>query len=146
VAAMSRRSGRPRNPNGREPRPKPQRRELLGKPTTVVKIVCTDQRQHPEVEFGHMTVWRNEDGSHGFDWKNWAATEYVDHAAIDRAGWGLGPIPERTHKTQRFKCSRCGRDVPLRQETMERICAALADADTPRLDLSAIPSDRPLDL
>jgi hypothetical protein len=99
----------------------------------LIRIVCTDKDQHPEVSFGSITVWPHGDG-----WRvnlrglgHRQADEFVDMAAADRPD-----PPDRLPKTYTLKCRRCGRDRPLRMDTLERIGAAFADADTPRLDLS----------
>ncbi|WP_253830003.1 hypothetical protein [Prauserella aidingensis] len=40
--------------------------------------------------------------------------------------------------TFRPKCPKCGRDVPMRQETARRCFTALAENDVPELDISAL--------
>lgn len=98
-----------------------------------IRVVCTDQGQHPEVSFGSIAVWPEGDAWHVNvrDLRVRHEDEFVDMAAID------GPaLPDRLRKTYTLKCKRCGRDRPLRMDTLERVAAALADADTLHLDLS----------
>ncbi|EFG79553.1 hypothetical protein HMPREF0591_0530 [Mycobacterium parascrofulaceum ATCC BAA-614] len=96
-------------------------------------MVCTDKKQHPEVSFGSIAVWPEGDGwkVNIRDLRYREGDEFVDIAALDGS-----ELPDRLRKTYTLKCRRCGRDRPLRMDTLERVGAALAAADTPRLDLS----------
>lgn len=116
------------------------RRRAPHKPSSIpgqrrIDVVCTDRGQHPEVSFGSIAVWPDGDG-----WRVNVRSlryregdEFVDMAALDEPA-----LPDRLRKTYTLKCRRCGRDRPLRIDTLERIGTALADADTLRLDLSAL--------
>ncbi|RDH75509.1 hypothetical protein DVS77_26275 [Mycolicibacterium moriokaense] len=96
-------------------------------------MLCTDKGQHPEVSLGAIAVWPKCDGWHVNvrDLRYRKDDEFVDMAAADRPD-----PPDRLHKTYTLRCKRCGRDRPLRMDTLQRIGAALAEADTLRLDLS----------
>lgn len=98
-----------------------------------IRVVCTDRKQHPEVSFGSVGVWPEGDGwrVNVRELRLRDGDEFVDMAALD------GPVlPDRLRKTYTLRCRRCGRERPLRMDTLERIGAALSDADTLRLDLS----------
>jgi hypothetical protein len=101
-----------------------------------IRVVCTDQGQHPEVSFGTVDVW--PDGSGG--WRvhvtrlSHRGDEFVDLAKPARPYGGAF----RVYKTYPLKCRRCRRNVPLKLETLERRCAKLAAADTPKFDISDV--------
>lgn len=99
-----------------------------------IRVVCTDRGQHPEVSFGTIDAWPEGTGWHVFvDHLYHQGDEYVDRTALD------GPVmPDRLHKTYPLQCSRCGRNVPLKRTTLEKLCAGLVAADTLTLDLSHI--------
>lgn len=111
-------------------RRKPPQRAGLG--GTTIRVVCTDKGQHAEVGFGSADAWQDSSGwhvsLHGLDYRG---DEYVDLEPIHR-----DQIPDRLHKTYPLECRRCGRDVPLRAETLERIIADFAAANMPVFDLS----------
>lgn len=98
----------------------------------LIRVVCTDQGQHSEVSFGSIAVWLESDGWHvNVRDLRYRGDEFTDLSVLRRP-----EAPGRLNKTYPLKCKRCGRDRPLRMDTLERIGAALADADTLRLDLS----------
>lgn len=96
-----------------------------------INVVCTDDGQHTAVSFGHIEVWPEGDGWRVKERLNYRDDEYVDLGVLDHAP------PPRLHKTYPLKCRRCGRNVPLRAETIERVFAALAALDTPTFDISS---------
>lgn len=116
----------------------PNRRRAPRTPSSIaghrlIHLVCTDRQQHPEVSFGSIAVWPEGEGWHVNvrNLRHRKDDEFVDMTAIDGSD-----LPDRARKTYTLKCRRCGRDRPLRLDTLERIGAELADADTLRLDLS----------
>lgn len=98
-----------------------------------ISVVCTDAGQHPEVSFGHVVVWPEDGGWRMHGNPHLKREEYVDLAALETY-----PLPQRVPKTYPLKCRRCGRNVPLKRETLERVCVGLAAADTPKFDISDI--------
>lgn len=99
-----------------------------------IRVVCTDRGQHPEVSFGSVDVWPEGEGWHvALSGLNLGRDEYVDLAPVEQDHY-----PERLHKTYPLKCRRCGRDRPLRAETLEKGCAELAAQDIPKFDISAL--------
>jgi hypothetical protein len=99
-----------------------------------IRVVCTDRGQHPEVSFGTVAAWPEGSGWHVY-------VDHLDHGEdefVDMTALGRPVLPDRLKKTYPLRCRRCGRNVPLKQETLERVCAGLAAANTPKLDLSDI--------
>jgi len=97
-----------------------------------IRVVCTDRGQHPQVTFGTVAVWRDDAG-----WRirpNLVGGEYVDLSTTEPDY--TGPQPDRLHKNYPLRCKRCGRDTPIRQDTLEKVCPRLAEADTLKFDIS----------
>lgn len=104
-----------------------------------IKMVCTDRGHHPAVSFGSVAVWPDSDGWHVFV-SDLAVEEFTDVAsAIGRVAAGDTSVG-RAAKTWPFICRRCGRNVPLRESTLEQLCSDLATAQHDTLDISAIPT------
>ncbi len=96
-----------------------------------IRVVCSDKGQHAESSFGYVIVWQEADG-----WRSkpfLQHEEYVDTEPVESDVTGL---PDRLHRKYRFPCRRCRRNVPLRQETLEKICAVFAEADKRKIDIS----------
>ena len=102
--------------------------------TVTIRVVCTDKGQHPDVGFGSADAWQGGDGWHVMPNLNHRGDPFVDLEPIHR-----DQTPDRLHKTYPLECRRCGRDVPLRAETLERVIAALAAAGKSNLDISDLP-------
>ena len=103
--------------------------------TVTIRVVCTDKGQHPDVSFGHVTAWQDGDGWRvTVDGLNHRGDVFTDLEPIHR-----DQIPDRLHKTYPLECRRCGRNVPLRAETLDRVIAALAAAEKRTFDLSDLP-------
>lgn len=121
----------------------PNRRRAPRTPSSIpghklLRVVCTDKGQHPEVSFGDVSVW--PDGHGGWSVQRnpqLNMQEYVEIPADDQYPMPE-PLPERLRRTYPLRCRRCRRNVPLKQETLERVCAELAAADTPKFDISDI--------
>ena len=111
-----------------------------------IRIVCTDYGQHPEVSFGEGDVWPQPDEA-GVGWdmifdgvqvEEWVNTEEYEMRGQDPVQAFQDGTLVTMRKTYPFVCRRCRRNTPLRQDTLRQICAALASADTPKLDISLI--------
>jgi hypothetical protein len=112
----------------------------------VIRIVCTDRGQHPEVLFEKVDVWPDESIPEGWfvEPPEPLGGEYTPPHGVrdditqlhehDTAGPLWEPI---TYPP--FKCSRCGREVPFKRETLMRACADLAASGASRrLDVSYV--------
>jgi hypothetical protein len=100
-----------------------------------IRVVCTDRGQHPEVRFGAIPVWPIADGWHANTKVGLRATEYVD---LDPLTTDVDHALTRLPRTYPFSCRRCRRNVPLRQDTLERLLHGLAADNQHTLDISAI--------
>ena len=101
-----------------------------------VRVVCTDQGQHPEVSFGAVKAWPSAAGG----WRAKVDLNTRDQEFVDLAQTvpGQHPTPDRVHRTHRIRCRRCGRDVPLRQETVEGIGRDFGAAGKNTFDISLL--------
>lgn len=104
-----------------------------------IKISCTDNKQHPEVTFGKVTVWPEGDGW-GVLVRGLSIDEYSDIDSVIATVESGAAEFKRIPKTWPIVCRRCGRNVPLKESTIERLCAALAKARRDTLDISDIPT------
>lgn len=104
-----------------------------------IKVVCTDRGHHPAVSFGSVPAWPDGAGWHVYT-SGLAVEEFTDvEGAVTRVVGGDTGV-ERAAKTWPLVCRRCGRNVPLKESTIQQLCYALADARHDTLDISAIPT------
>lgn len=104
-------------------------------PGVLVHVVCTGRGTHTEVSFGSVKVFPGG----------------RTHERLKVEAHHIGYDPENDFsplKTIPFLCPRCrpARNVPLKRGTLDKLCAGLAEADTPKLDLSALGAVGPLSL
>lgn len=99
-----------------------------------IRVVCTDGGQHEQVSFGAVTVWPSAAGGWRVkaDGLEYRGDEYTNLDAPSLTPQG------RLGKTYPLRCRRCGRNVPLRADSLERIFAALAQSGKAKLDISLI--------
>lgn len=111
-----------------------------------LRIVCTDRSQHPEVSFGDVDLWPEPDEA-GVGWdmifdgvrvEEWVNTDEYEMRGQDPVQAFMDGTLVPLRKTYPFVCRRCRRNKPLREETLRQMCAALASADAPKLDISLI--------
>lgn len=114
-------------------RQRPRRKKRPDQPVAVVEmdIVCTGRRTHSRNRLAKFRVFtelrevRPMDDS-GTDFYLWEPRLHGDAAN--------GP----PHMTRTYKCERCGRVVPLKDETADEILLRLAGAGESYLDISAL--------
>ena len=111
----------------------------------VIRVVCTDRGQHPEVLFRKVDVWPDDsvpggwfveppsDDDDDFYRPPPGVRDYISQTPADATGPTWEPI---TYDP--FKCSRCGRNVPLKRETLISACTKLAARGESPLDVSYI--------
>lgn len=110
-------------------RPKPQENSVPGE-EVMVEIVCTGRRTHSKNRLGLVTVYVSagevfrESGPEPFVW-----------APINEAPGDPGVMP---HSTRTYRCQRCGRSVPLRNDTENELVIELAKHGGSPLDISAL--------
>jgi len=115
--------------------------------TQALVIVCTDAGQHGSTELARIV--RNPDGtlvpspvvqgSKGKP-KGWHETpfgrrELAAHPEL-YADMQKAATPVRTETGWRFRCPRCGRDVPFSDDTFAKAAAVLALIDVSLIDVS----------
>ncbi len=110
-------------------KPAPPTLQPGGSRTFTTKVICSDRGQHsPPVVLHHIYDARGLD---------------LGHAVADVGGRNAAPLsPWREDGTvhYRFCCPRCGRDVPMREETLLRILESfseIAQTRHPVLDISS---------
>ncbi len=119
------------------------RRRPIQKPprsdATEIRVVCTDKGQHAELSFGHVVVSKISNGWLVKPVLQHRGDEYTETVEVPDREPLPDPVREladRLRKTYPVKCRRCGRDTPLRIDTLEKIFAAMAEADMLTLDIS----------
>lgn len=110
-----------------------------------IRVVCSDKGQHAESSFGHCVAWPDGD-----EWRvklflDHRGDEYVDMGSIAAAERG-DSASEQLSKTYPLECRRCGRNTPLRAETIKKIAAAFAADGKRKIDTSDMPKMNPPDL
>ncbi|APE15703.1 hypothetical protein BOH72_11215 [Mycobacterium sp. WY10] len=108
---------------------------LTGK--VAIRVVCTDRGQHNIVPFGVVEVWRSE--ARGWRAKSDRVLQRSPSASRDGYVDLDDMSGERLQRTFTFRCDRCRRNTPVRQDRLEQACIAIAEADMPsKLDVSLI--------
>lgn len=108
----------------------PPRSSGQADPGIDVEIMCAGRSplQH-RVRLGVVTVWPDRNPA-----------EFL--MELDVEGHLVGPpmVDDYldTHFTYPISCSRCGIDIPMRRDTLEARCLALAKAGESRLNIAAI--------
>ena len=110
--------------------------------TRYVNVVCTDRGHHARSDIATVIV--RDDGS--------VDTSTTRKAALPRSGQLRSAIGQRVivatsdhrddfdgRRRWRFPCPRCGRDVPMNEDSLRRAAVGCADAGMP-FDISALPS------
>ncbi len=96
-----------------------------------MEIVCTGRRTHSRHRLQKIKVWP-ELGRVG----------RRDGDDVDFYIWEPhlhgGAGPNSPHMTRTYKCERCGRSVPLQDETADEILLGLAAAGESCMDISAL--------
>lgn len=116
----------------------PKRNSVLPDKVSV-RVVCTDRGQHNTVPFGIVEAWPSAAG--GWRAKSDRALQRSPSSTRDEYVDAEDVTVVRLHRTFSFRCRRCQRNVPLRQDKLEQACIAIAAAaqDTPpQLDISLL--------
>lgn len=100
-------------------RRKPTNRDVV---ETVVPVVCTDKGTHRRRQLGRVTLWPDD----------------VVECEVqgERGGFLAAEDVADIHMTRTFRCPDCGRDVPLRDSTIESVARTLIAARVGTLDVS----------
>jgi hypothetical protein len=113
-------------------KPKPPPLPPGGRRSFTVKVACTDRGQHQRIVLHHLQ-----------DVRSW---DLGEDKVMVAGGRNESPLTTWTGdgaRHYRFRCTRCARDVQLREENLLRIFDALAGPDIsqghPTLDISLLP-------
>jgi hypothetical protein len=98
-------------------------------------IICTGRRTHSRNRLGRVRVW---------------GADTTRASEVGRVSREEGPRPyvwdpyqqgrpdQLAHLTRRYRCERCGLDVPFKDSTADDILIGLADVGESSLDISAL--------